>query len=57
MADDRAESLRELELEYRYLGLVKLEANMARVSWLERLAEDLRTSLLAFWVRIEQAEK
>ncbi len=56
MDAERAACLRELELEYRYLGLVKLEAKMARVMWLEKLTDELMASLRAFWAGIEAGE-
>jgi len=44
-------ALRELELEFRYLGALEAEARMARVDWLIRLAGDLKAHLREFWQR------
>ena len=48
---DRMAALRELELEFRYLGSIEADAKRARVDWLAKLMGDLKANLREFWQR------
>lgn len=57
MDPERIAAVRELEMEYRYLAAVRAQSKMARVKWLETLADELMLSLQEFWAAIKRGEQ